>query len=581
MLSQNALTVLKRRYLRRDDQGRVIESTDEMFRRVASHLASVERTYTAEDKLWSQRFYTCMTNMEFLPNSPTLMNAGRPEGQLSACFVLPIEDTMSSIFETLKQAALIHKSGGGTGFSFSKLRPSGDVVMSTMGVASGPISFITVYDAATEVVKQGAVRRGANMAVLRVDHPDIEAFITIKRNRDKLNNFNLSVGLTDAFMEAVAAGKDFELINPRSGKSTRTIDAHKLFELLVTMAWENGEPGILFLDRINAVNPTPLLGAMESTNPCGEVPLLPYESCNLGSINLVKMLVKHNDTWQLDYNKLKSVVHTAVRFLDNVIDVNYFPLEQTRAMTLGNRKIGLGIMGFADMLLYLGIPYNSEAAVTAAEKVMQFILEESQAASTQLAQERGVFPNFPQSIYAERGIALRNATTTTIAPTGTISIIAGCSSGIEPLFAVAMTRNVMDRDQLVDFNSVFLELAKCYGFDRPAILQEVSRQGTVCGVAGIPTHIQELFVTAHDITPEWHIRMQAAFQKFTHNAVSKTINYPENATLDDVREGFWLAYRYGCKGLTVYRNGSRSEQVLTAGIGNNYCELVRGDACEN
>ncbi len=583
MLSENALKVLARRYLRRDGTGGLIEDPAGMFQRVATHVAGAEKLYRQGNELpWREKFYRVMSGLEFLPNSPTLMNAGRERGQLAACFVLPVEDSMESIFETLKQTALIQQSGGGTGFSFSRLRPAGDLVRSTMGVASGPLSFMTVYDVATEVIKQGSARRGANMAVLRIDHPDVEDFIRAKRKRDRLNNFNLSVGVTDGFMEAVAGGASFSLINPRTGRETRRVDARKLFDLLTEAAWENGEPGILFLDRINVANPTPALGKFESTNPCGEQPLLPYESCNLGSLNLVKMLQKTGPRrWKIDFAKLADTIHTAVRFLDNVIDVNYFPLADVRAMTLANRKIGLGVMGFADMLIYLGIPYNSAEAVQTAETLMAFITKTALAASAELAEERGSFPNFMRSVYpAQRVSALRNATLTTIAPTGTISIIAGCSSGIEPLFAVALSRNVLDRDVLGDINPVFLALAREYGFDQPEILAEVAREGTIGRGEGIPEHVRACFVTAHDIDPRWHIRMQAAFQRHTHNAVSKTINYPAAASVEDVRRGFWLAFQHRCKGLTVYRDGSRAEQVLSFGVQTTHCETITGSSCE-
>lgn len=584
MLSENAREVLRQRYLFRDEKGQVIEKPDGMFRRVAWHIASVERLFPAGDmEFWGRKYYELMSRLEFLPNSPTLMNAGRPRGQLSACFVLPIEDNLESIFETLKNTALIHQSGGGTGFSFSRLRPVGDVVRSTMGTTSGPISFMTVYNTATEVVKQGSVRRGANMAVLRVDHPDIEEFITVKRNRDRLNNFNLSVGITDAFMAAVEADEPFELIHPSSGAVVQVVQARRIFDLITRMAWENGEPGVLFLDRINAVNPTPSLGSFESSNPCGEQPLLPYESCNLGSINLVKMLKRSTSGgWELDFAKFRDTIHAAIRFLDSAIDVNSFPLEKTREITLANRKIGLGVMGFADMLIYLGIPYNSEAAVNKAEKIMGFMDEQSVLASEELAGERGAFPNFTQSTYAAAGRKpLRNATTTTIAPTGSISIIAGCSSGIEPLFAIAFTRNVLNNNLLADINPVFLTLAAEYKFDNPQILKQVRKEGIATVVEGIPPQIRRCFITAYEIAPEWHIRIQAAFQQYTHNAVSKTINYPTDATVIDVEKGFLLAYQYGCKGLTVYRDGSRAEQVLTRGLQNNHCELTTGCSCEN
>lgn len=581
MLSANAMTVLERRYLQRDATGRLIEDPAAMFRRVAAHVAMAERCYPqGKEQYWQEIFYQMMDGLEFLPNSPTLINAGRQRGQLAACFVLPVEDSMESIFETLKHTALIHQSGGGTGFSFSRLRPAGDIVRSTGGISSGPLSFMKIYDVATEVIKQGSARRGANMAVLRADHPDIEEFIVAKRSHDQLNNFNLSVGVPDLFMEAVAAGGSFALVNPRTNQTVRTVDARRLFELLVTAAWENGEPGILFLDRINALNPTPALGVFESTNPCAEQPLLPYESCNLGSLNLVKMLRRQGRQWAIDFAKLEQTVRAAVRFLDNVIDVNYFPLERIKVMTLGNRKIGLGVMGFADMLIYLGIPYNTREAVRTAETVMAFIDKAAGSASAMLAQERGAFPNFADSIYALQGLPLlRNATVTTIAPTGTISIIAGCSSGIEPLYAVALTRNVMECDILADINPVFLDFARIYGFATPQILERVSRAGTVRAVDGIPEQIRQCFVTAHEIEPAWHIRVQAAFQQYTHNAVSKTINYPHDASVQDIREGFWLAYRHKCKGITVYRDSSRAAQVLTSGVPHTACEIMKDGGC--
>ncbi len=566
-LSGNAIRVLERRYLKKVDN-EVVETPEELFRRVADNIAGVEQTvYGAspeETKQLSQRFYDLMSSLDFLPNSPTLMNAGRELQQLSACFVLPIEDSMESIFETLKNTALVHKTGGGTGFSFSRLRPRNDIVATTGGVASGPVSFLKVFDASTQAVKQGGTRRGANMGILRCDHPDIMEFITCKRDNEDITNFNLSVGITEKFMEAVKADEEYPLINPRSGNVVRMVRAREVFDLIVEMAWNNGEPGIVFLDRINRDNPTPHLGEIESTNPCGEQPLLPNESCNLGSINLSHM-VKDG---AIDWDKLRETVHLAVHFLDNVIDANKYPLEQIEKMTKGNRKIGLGVMGFAEMLIYLGIPYDSEESVKTAREVMRFIREEGRKASCALAEKRGVFPNFKSSIYdTAGGPRLRNATITTIAPTGTISIIANTSSGIEPLFALAFTRHVMDNEQLTEVNDVFAEYMKQAGLYSKELIEEVAKTGSLKGIDGVPEEIKRLFVTAHDISPEWHIRVQAAFQEFTDNAVSKTVNFANEATREDIRKAFVLAYELGCKGVTVYRSGSRESEVLVKGKG--------------
>ena len=565
-LSQNASTVLERRYLKKDSEGRVIETVQDMFRRVAENIASAEAK--SERKLWEEEFYRVMANLEFLPNSPTLMNAGRELQQLSACFVLPIEDSMESIFNAIKYTALIHKSGGGTGFSFSRLRPEGDRVGSTGGVASGPVSFMKAFDTATDVIKQGGTRRGANMAILNVNHPDIEKFITAKEKGDVLTNFNLSVAATDYFMKAMKAAADYDLINPRDKATVDKLNAREVFDKIVDMAWRTGDPGLVFIDRINEDNPTPKLGAIESTNPCGEQPLLPFESCNLGSINLSRMVSNESGVPDIDYQKLEKTVSIAVRFLDNVIDKNNFPLPQIEEMTKKTRKIGLGVMGFADMLIKLGIPYDSDEALETAEEVMRFINEKATQASVALAEERGVFPVFEDSIYdVPGGLKLRNASRTTIAPTGTLSIIAGCSSGIEPLFALSYVRNILDGDELLEVNQLFEEVAKREGFYSEELMRELARHGSLRGMDGVPERVQRLFVTAHDISPEWHVRMQAAFQKSTHNAVSKTINFPSSATREDIAQAYMLAYKEGCKGITIYRDRSKDKQVLSLGEG--------------
>jgi len=568
-LSENAIKVLEKRYLTKDSAGKITETVDGLFRRVAHAIAAPEALFPSaktKPEEVEEAFFKAMTELDFLPNSPTLMNAGKPLGQLSACFVLPVPDSLDGIFEAIKQAALIHKSGGGTGFSFSRLRPANDLVATTSGVSSGPISFMKVFNVATETIKQGGTRRGANMGILRVDHPDIIDFIKAKEDDKTLSNFNISVGLTDEFMETLDRDGEYDLVNPRSGKMVSSIKASKIFNLIVERAWRNGEPGVVFLDRINREQPTPQIGNIESTNPCGEQPLLPYESCNLASINLAHFLRTENASPKVDFERLREVIHLAVRFLDNVIEVNRYPIPEIDKMTKANRKIGLGIMGWADLLIALRLPYNSEAALNQADEVMRFLRRESWEASYQLCRERGPFLNFTGSTFEKRGLPpSRNATVTTIAPTGTISLIAGCSSGIEPLFAVAFAKNVMDNEHLLEINQQFVSIAKENGFYSKKLMAAIGCQGNLKGISDIPDWVRKIFVTSHDISPEWHVRMQAAFQKNTDNAVSKTVNFPHEATIQDVETVFRLAYTLGCKGITVYRDGSRQGQVLSTG----------------
>jgi len=566
MFSKNAVTVLEKRYLKKDESGNIIEKPQDMFLRVARAIAEADKEFGEENKLSStiESFYEIMTEREFMPNSPTLMNAGRELGQLSACFVLPVDDSMEEIFDAVKNAALIHKSGGGTGFSFSRLRPKGASVNSTGGVASGPVSFMKVFNASTEAVKQGGTRRGANMGILRVDHPDIIEFIQCKKNNTDITNFNISVGITEAFMKAVHEGTDYALIDPSTKMEVKKIGARDVFDLIVDMAWTNGEPGIIFLDRLNRDNVVKSLGEIESTNPCGEQPLLPYESCNLGSLNLNQFMREENGEYRLDYERLKTVIDIAVHFLDNVITVNNYPLNKIKKMTQKTRKIGLGLMGFADVLYKLKIPYNSEDAIVFAEKIMNFIQENAKDASEKLAQTRGVFPEYKRSSM-NGGRLQRNATVTTIAPTGTISIICNASSGIEPVFALSYIRNVMDNNELIETHPYFEEVAKKRGFYSRELMEKIVKEGTIAHMEEIPEDIKKVFVTSHDITPEYHVRMQAAFQKYTDNAVSKTVNFSNNATQDDVREVYELAYELELKGVTIYRDGSREAQVLNIG----------------
>jgi len=566
-LTDNAKIIIEKRYLLKDKDGKPIETIEGLFKRVAKNIASAEKIYNPDANIeeYENKFFELMTSLDFLPNSPTLMNAGTDIGQLSACFVLPVGDSIDEIFDAVKYAAIIHKTGGGTGFSFSRLRPRNDIVKSTAGVSSGPVSFMEVFDAATNAIKQGGKRRGANMGILSVHHPDIREFITYKNDLTKLTNFNISVALSDKFLEAVEKDMEYDLINPRTKKVVARESAKEIFELIVESAWKTGEPGVIFIDEMNRKNPTPKIGEIESTNPCGEQPLLPYESCNLGSINLNNILKEKDGNYEIDWEKLEKTTVLSVRFLDNVIDKNNYPLPQIEKMTKGNRKIGLGVMGFADMLFKLGIPYNSDKAVQTAENLMKKIYEYALEASKKLAEERGVFPNWDKSIYSEKNIKLRNATLTTIAPTGTISLIAEASSGIEPVFALAYSRKAMDSNILKYFHPYFQSVISKFPEIDENIIDKIIENGSLKKIESIPESIKNIFVTAHDIEPIWHIKIQAAFQKYTDNAVSKTINFPSTATIEDVAESYKLAYKLKCKGLTIYRDKSR-EGILHLGI---------------
>jgi ribonucleoside-diphosphate reductase alpha chain len=568
VLNETAKKVLEKRYFKKDKNGKPIEDASDMFRRVAQVIASAETNYDKDADIheWEDKFYGMMSALDFLPNSPTLMNAGRELGQLSACFVLPVEDSMDAIFETVKNTALIHKSGGGTGFSFSRLRPETDRVGTTGGVASGPVSFMRVFDSATDVIKQGGTRRGANMAILSVDHPDIMKFISAKQDMVSLTNFNISVAITDAFMRALKNNKDYDLINPHTGKKVGKLNAVKVFDTIANQAWLTGDPGVIFIDKINKYNPNPNIGKIESTNPCGEQPLLPYESCNLGSINLSHMLKKKKNKYEIDWAKLEATTRLATRFLDDVIDVNKYPIEKIDKQTKATRKIGLGIMGFADMLMLLGIPYNSDEAIKLAEKIMKFISETSHKVSEELGKERGLFPAYEGSIFSTGNKETRrNSTCTTIAPTGTLSIIAGCSSGIEPLFALCFTRNILDNQKFIEVNPIFSQIAKENGFYSDELMERLANGEHLADMPEVPEEFKKLCVTAHEIDIDWHIKMQAAFQKYTDNAVSKTINFKHEATVDDIKEAYLHAYAAGLKGITIYRDGCRDTQVLSTG----------------
>ncbi len=582
-LSQNAVKVLESRYLRRDNKRRIIESPEELFQRVARSIAQAEKLFGNKNgvEYWEEEFFRLLTTFEFLPNSPTLMNAGTGLGQLSACFVLPVEDTIEDIFESVKSMALIQRTGGGTGFSFSRLRPKADFVSSTGGESSGPVSFMKIFDSATENIKQGGKRRGANMGVLRVDHPDVIEFINSKLEEGVLRNFNLSVGVTDAFMDALRKDGDYEIINPRTNNVTGKLKAKYVFDTICKASWSCGDPGLLFLDTINKKHPLRFLGEIEATNPCGELPLLPYESCNLASINLSRMTEDVGGEIEISWDRIRKTIHAVTRFLDNTIEVNNFPLFEVGEITKKNRKIGLGVMGFAEMLIKLGISYDSVEAINLAEKVMSFIQRETIRASMKLAEERGCYPNWSKSAHAEEGRKMRNATVSSIAPTGTISIIAGTSASIEPLFAIAYRRShILENQTLTEMNPVFLEYLKRTGTYDASLVEDLASAGRLSDLEGIPDIVKKIFVTALEISYEQHIRIQAAFQKYVDNSVSKTVNLAEDSEVEDVKNAYLLSYNLGCKGVTIFRQGSRKEQVLELGIDEEPFEREHFSKCD-
>ncbi len=569
-LTANAQQLLKARYFLKNAEGRVVENPEQLFRRVAKHVASAEVQQKDE---WEDKFYAVMANLRFLPNSPTLMNAGLPKGQLSACFVLPVEDSLASIFTTLKDTAMIHQSGGGTGYNFSKLRPQGDRVSSSGGVSSGPMAFIKIYDTATEHVRQGGKRRGANMGILNVDHPDMEEFIMAKSQGNELHNFNLSVGITDDFMKAVQTNGDWSLINPRTKKVAKTIKAKTVWNLIVSQAWKTGDPGLIFLDTINKYNPTPKEGRIQSTNPCGEVPLFEYESCNLGSLNLSKMLKSNEGVWMVDWNVLQETIKVAIRILDNVISVNHYLLPQVETETKRNRKIGLGVMGWAEMLAMLHIPYASDEAIALGEKIMQFIQSKSYQTSHQLAKKRGVFPNWEESTHYPDN-PMRNATCNSIAPTGSISVIADTSYSIEPLYALAYKRvGILEDQTQLEINPVFISKMKTFGLWNEEVKDEVLRTGTIQHLENVPKEMKRVFETSLEIPWKFHLLHQRAFQKYTDNAVSKTVNLSKDTDGKTIAKIYKTAWEYGLKGITIYRDGSKANQVLQA------CHLNRSSNC--
>jgi len=568
-LTKNARRVLEARYLIRDAERQVVETPEELFERVARAIAHAELLLgnARQRAYWEEQFYRVLASLDFLPNSPTLMNAGTPLGQLSACFVLPVEDTMEGIFEALKQMALVQRTGGGTGFAFSRLRPRGDVVASTGGEASGPLSFMKIFDTATEHIKQGGKRRGANMGVLRVDHPDIMEFITSKLDGQTLRNFNLSVGVTDAFMEAVRRDRHYDLIHPGTGRPVGELRAKDVFDAVVKAAWQTGDPGLLFLDTVNRTNPVPHLGLIEATNPCGEIPLLPYESCNLGSINLAHVVMMRDGHAVIDWERLRATVRVAVRFLDDVIEVNRYLIPEIERMTRGTNKIGLGVMGFAEMLIRLGVSYDSAEAVRLAEHVMRLVADEALATSQVLAEERGVFPCWKGGAHEAQGVRVRHATRTAIAPTGTLSLIAGTSASIEPLFALAYRRtHILEGQVLYEVAPLLREYLDRHGADAKRLTDQVMEKGRLSDIQDMPEEVKRLFVTALEIPPEQHLQVQAAFQRHVDNAVSKTINLPHDARPEDVHQAYWQAWELGLKGITVYRYGSKSTQVLELGV---------------